>query len=168
MVSTRQPILWFALAGLTACILPAAFLRFRPASGPGQAGVRPVTDAVDAAGILYREMPVLLVSEYDSNLHHRCGAGIYLTSHLRTARELDRVQKAKPSDSPDWHGVLYVKDCQGSTWSLAKDAMCGGQFLDYRTFIICGDPALMGTARGVLARVGGVRPLDHPDSSEHE
>jgi hypothetical protein len=168
MASIRQRILWFALAGLIGCTLAAAVPLFEPPSGSRQTTRRPVTDAVDAAAILYREMPLLLVSEHDSYTRHVSGAGIYLTAHPRSARELDRIPKAKPPDSPDWRGVLYVKSCGGSTSSLAKEAMCGGQFLDYKTFIICGDPALTGQARKVLARVGGVRPIDHAESSTHE
>lgn len=168
MASTRQRILWFALAGLVACTLAATVPLLESPSGSGQTTTRPVTDAVDAAAILYRELPLLLVSEYDSYTRHVSGAGFYLTTHPRTVRELDRIQKAKPPDSPDWRGVLYVKSCSGSTSSLGKEAMCSGRFLDYKTFIICGDPALADQARNVLVRVGGVRPIDHAESSTHE
>ena len=167
MLSTKQSILWSALVALAAC----AFLVFRPSGpspDPGRHAARPVTDAVDAAGILYRDMPLLLVSEYGAKWRHPSGAGFYLTSRTRSPRELDLIQKAKSPDHPDWRGVLYVKKASGPGFSLGKDTLCGGRFLDYDTFVICGDPALTRQARQVLARVGGVWPRNDPEPNAEQ
>ncbi len=59
--------------------------------------------------------------------------------------------------------MLYVKTYGGPSFKLELDTLCDGHFLDYDTFVICGDPALTRQARQVLARVGGVWPLNDPE-----
>ncbi len=166
MILVKHGLLWSALAALVACAF-VAFHPPKPLPGSGRRTARPVTAAVDAAGILYREMPLLLVSEYGAKWRHPSGAGFYLTSRTRSPRELDLIQKAKSPDHPDWRGVLYVKKAIGPGFSLGKDALCGGRFLDYDTFVICGDPALTRQARQVLARAG-LLPLNGPESGAED
>ena len=167
MAGIKQGVWWFAPATLAACVLAVADRRSERPVDSGDRAARPVTDAVDAAGVLYREMPVYLVSEVGSRWGNPAGAGIFLTTNPVSQQALDLIRKALPPDCPDWRGILYVKAVGDHRISLNQYSFCDGRFLDYRTFIICGDPALTRRARQVLAAVN-VQPLNDPDQGGDE
>jgi hypothetical protein len=167
MAGIKQGMQWFAGPTLAVCVLAAVDRLSRPPGDPGDRVARPVVDAVDAAGLLYREMPVNLVGEVGSRWCNVAGAGIFLTTNAMSQQELDLIPKALPPDSPKWRGVLYVKARGDRHFHLNNDELCGGRVLDYRTFIICGDPVLTRRARQVLA-AARVRPLNDPDEGGDE
>jgi hypothetical protein len=166
MAGINKGVPWFA-ATLAVGIVAAVRCLPEQSGDPGAKAVRPVTDAVDAAGVLYREMPVYLVSEHGSSWRNPAGAGMFLTSHTISQQELDLIPKTLPPDCPEWRGVLYVKSVSDQGIRLSKHTFCGGRFLDYRTFLICGDPALTRKARQILAAVN-VQPLNDADQTGDE